>query len=178
MKTLIVYYSFTGNNDKLAHRVQEIADCDLLKIEPRSKRTNFTILLDFTFNRKPEIKSYAHRISDYDQLILMAPVWMGRIASPLKTFLLQEKASMHSYSFITVCGGGTGQKERLTKELTRHVGFEPIHVSELWLNSLLSARKDTLKNTTSYQLTTQDLKEFDLRIREFIQVVMPELETV
>ena len=174
MKTLIVYYSFTNNNDLLARDIQEKLACDMVKIEEEKKRSGFTIFMDILFKRKPKIKQLHVFINDYDNFIFIAPIWAGRIASPLRSFLLMERANIDHYSFITVCGGMPGQKEKITSELTKLVQKAPQNVTELWINDLLPKdKKDTVKYTTAYRLKKTDLHAFNHEIYEFLNESEP-----
>lgn len=169
MKTLIVYYSFTNNNDLLAKDIQEKLDCDMVRIEEEKKRTNFSIFMDVLFKRKPKIKPLHVFLNDYDNFIFIAPVWAGRIASPLRSFLVKERENISHYSFITVCGGMPGQKEKITGELTKLVQKAPQNVTELWINDLLpKEKKETVKYTTAYRITEADLHAFNHEIYEFL----------
>jgi len=166
MKTLIVYYSHTANNEKLAHELQQKLNCDILKIEELKKRTMLTIMLDLMFSRHPAIKTNAHVLTGYEHIIFIAPIWAGQIASPLKTFLANEKSGIKSYSFITVCGGG-GQRVRITKQLFRMLQKEPVAVTELPIDKLL--RQNSMKTSTSrYRLTEKDWDFFELRLDNFL----------
>src|SRR5688572_13231576 len=106
MKTLLVYYSFTGNNEVIARELQQRLGCDLARIEPVKKRTKFSIFLDLVFHRAPAIHQLDVSINQYDSFVFMGPIWAGKIASPLREFLRLHKNSIHRYAFITVCGGG------------------------------------------------------------------------
>ena len=79
-------------------------NCNVLRINEIKKRTGFSIFLDIFFNRTPRIEDHEEKIKDYDHVILIAPVWAAKIATPLKSFLLKEKNNIRRYSFITVCG--------------------------------------------------------------------------
>jgi hypothetical protein len=46
-----------------------------------------TILSDLLFGRCPRIQPIQRAFREYDHVILMSPVWGGRIAAPLRTFL-------------------------------------------------------------------------------------------
>lgn len=169
MKTLVVYYSFTHNNELLAKAIQKRLNCDIHKIEEVKRRTGLTILLDLILNRSPRIKPHPYSISSYEQCIFIAPVWAGKIASPLKTFLLQEKYHINRYSFITVCGGAPHQKEKLIKGLIKLLEQEPGQVQELWINDLLpEEKKDTIKYTSGYRIQSKDLEKFARKIDEFV----------
>ncbi len=172
MKTLIVYYSFTHNNEFLAKELQRKLNCDLYRIEERKKRSGFTIMLDLIFHRKPAIKPYPYPIGSFDHCIFVAPVWAGNVASPLKTFLSEHKYFIKDYSFITVCGGYPGQKDKLTRGLTQLVEHEPKAVQELWVNDLLpDDMKNTIKFTSGYRLQEQDLWVFESQITTFLKSI-------
>lgn len=170
MKTLIVYYSFTNNNELLARTLQAKLNCDILMIEEVTKRTGFKIMLDLILDRTPKIKPHPFSIDSYELCIFIAPVWAGKIASPLKSFLVQEKNRINTYSFITICGGGAReQKEKLTESLTEIVGQKPGIVKELWTNDLLAdEEKDTIKYTTGYRIQQKDLQKFSREIDDFV----------
>lgn len=180
IKILVVYFSYTNNNEKLAQLLQKRLACDLLKIEELKGRTGLTILMDLLFNRRPSIKVNPYRLKNYDHIIFVAPIWAGKIASPLKTFLLCEKSSIREYSFITLCGGSKGQKEKIWKELATLVDKEPFKVCELWINDLLTPeKKDTIKHTSGYRITYDEFKTFEKQIGEFLDdVAVDELVAV
>jgi flavodoxin len=171
MKNLIVYYSFTRNNEKLAEHLQKLLNCDIAKIETIKKRNAFSILLDLVFKRKSELKAIEFHLADYDHIIFIAPIWAGKIAMPLKSFLIDEKTSIKNYSFITICGGGNPeQKTKIEQELALTVQMRPLNVVELWVSDLLSAeKKDTIKYTSGSRIEAGDLAKFETKLREFIK---------
>lgn len=172
MKTLIAYYSYTNNNQKLAFQLQKTLRCHLLKIEELKKRTGFTILMDLMLNRKPPVKVFPYNLKEYDHIIFVAPIWAGKIASPLKTFLLNEKSIIREYSFITLCGGGGGhsQIEKIQKELATLIEKEPLKVGELRINDLLPPKKkDTIKYTSGYRIADDEFKVFENQINNFLE---------
>ena len=166
MKTLIVYYSYTHNNEKLANLLRQKLHCDILKIEELKKRTGFTILLDLLFGRHPAIKTDPCSLRDYDHIIFVAPIWAGQIGSPLKTFLAGENKNIKSYSFITACGGD-GQKEKFEKQLFLTTNKEPLAIGELPIHELLLASNKKI-NTTQYRITEKDWAFFELQLEDFL----------
>jgi len=170
MKTLVVYYSFTENNEKLAKYIWQQLQCDIVKIETLKKRTGLSILLDLMFNRKPSIKPVPYYLRDYDHVIFIAPIWAGKIAMPMKTFLTDEKENIKHYSFITLCGGGNpNQKLKIEKELHAIVGKAPDRLTELWINNLLTAeKKNTVKNTSAYRIDPGEFLQFSNQIADGI----------
>jgi flavodoxin len=170
MKTIIVYYSNTNNNAILAHVLQKILFCDILKIEEVKKRTGFTIFLDLLLNRIPKLKEHGVPLALYSNFIFISPIWAGKIAAPLKSFLLKEKDRVPSYSFISLCGGVKGQAIKIENELETIVQHPPSVVKELWINQLLPAEKmNTVKYTSGYRVLPADLENFKEQIHEFVR---------
>ncbi len=108
MKTLIVYYSFSGNNEFLARELQKRLDCDLHQIVELKPRKSIDILFDLIFKRKTKIEKSKFDLPQYDRTILIAPIWASKIATPLRSFIELEKDNFKEYSFITVCTGPDG----------------------------------------------------------------------
>ena len=173
MKTLIVYYSHTANNEKLALELQRLLDCNILKIEEINKRTGLTILLDLVFGRMPAVRFSPSDLIKYDHIVFVAPIWVGKIATPLKTFLFNEKSNILEYSFITLCGGSQSQKEKIKRELSGIVHREPQRVVELRINDLLYPdQKGKIKFTSGYRIAKEDLRVFESEIRDFLEQFM------
>ena len=170
MKTLIVYFSYTKNNKFLACQLQKNLLCDIFEIEEERKRTGLTILLDLIFDRRPKLKDSGVSLSLYENVIFVAPIWAGKIASPLKSFLLKESGHIRSYSFISVCGGTKGQAEKINNELKNITGLDPIVVKELWINDLLpSDKKNSVKYTSGYRILPADLERFSEGIEALVK---------
>ena len=170
MKLLVVYYSLTGNNDALAQKIIEGLDCDVFRIQTARKRTKLSVFLDLILKRSPKLQEYSIRCSDYDHLIFIAPVWAGRVATPMQTFFEKEKQNILKYSFITLCGGVAGQKQKIAEYLTATLQHKPVAVEELWVSDLLLAgQKDN--DTTHYSVRTADLYVFKPEIDAFLKDV-------
>jgi flavodoxin len=171
MKNLIVYYSFTRNNKKLADHLQGQLNCDIAEIETVKKRNSFSILLDLVFKRLPKVKPIERHLTDYDHVIFISPIWAGKIATPLKSFLMSEKERIKTYSFITICGGGNPkQKQSIEGELALTAQKKPLKVVELWISDLQTAeKKDTMKNTTGFRIEADSLAKFESQVHDFIK---------
>lgn len=171
MKNLIVYYSFTRNNEKIAEYLSTQLGCHIAKIETVKKRSGLSILLDMIFNRTPAVKAIPYYLWNYEHIIFVAPIWAGKIATPLKSFLTHEKANIKSYSFITLCGGGNPkQKPNIQKELLAITQKAPMSVLELWINDLLPIeKKNTIKYTSGYRIEGDGLAKFETKLADFIK---------
>jgi flavodoxin len=169
MKTLIVFYSFSGNNKVLARYLQQKTGADLQEIVELKRRTGFSILLDVLFKRTPRIAPPNILWSQYDRVFLLAPIWAGRIASPLKAFLQLEKKHIKNYFFISLCGNSGNKK--IATELTQLVHQAPTAVLELAVNELLPPeKKNKIRYTSGYRVQTDDLPFFDPALENVVPV--------
>jgi flavodoxin len=172
MKTLIVYYSFTGNNEIIAGTLREKLNCDATRIETLNSRSNVSIFLDLIFNRRPPIYSIAESLHNYERFIFISPIWAGRIASPLRTFLITHKVSIHRYSFLSVCGGGQNkQKGRVKDELTHLLGKSPYVVAELAINNVVEAGKTHARAVSDFRLTHDNVNIFWEALDAFVNEI-------
>jgi len=171
MNTLVVYYSLSNNNELLAKEIYKQWDgnCDLYRIVETTKRSNLTILIDQLFNRIPRIKLNDFPVKEYDNYVFVAPVWMGKLASPLKAFLLKQKNKMKSYSFITICGGIDGQKEKLTAQLNATIGYMPWMTIELRIDELHTKQVDAGVSKSHSHVTAKDFVFFQDEINELLK---------
>lgn len=170
MKTLIVYYSHSGNNEMLAKVLQERMGCPIHRIIEVKKRKTISILADAYLKRPSALEAADVKIEEYDQVVFVAPVWGQRVASPMRTFIESEKGNLARYHFITLCNGEEGQEEKLAMELNAASGVRPETIEELWVNSLLPEdKRNRIKYTFNYRVDREDMARFDREIATFLQ---------
>lgn len=173
MKPLIVYYSHSGNNKKLALELQERMTCDLYEIKEQKKRKDLSILFDVLMKRNSRLAPLDIDISNYGPIILLAPVWAGKIAAPMRTFIKLQKDKLTDYSFITLCSGAAGQREKIVAELSALTPQKPAAVSELWINNLLpEEQRNKIKYTNNFQLEKQHMQKLGGEIQFFIEMAL------
>jgi flavodoxin len=168
MKNLIIYYSYMGNNETLALKLQEKSGWDIFKIEELKKRKNLTIFFDVLFNRKPKIQNINTDLNQYDLIILVSPIWLGDIASPMKSFLRQEK-NLSKYAFISLCGGVENQEQRIMNRLKTYVGSEPVNLTQLCVTDMPEEAKNRILGSAQIKLLESDWDYFEDKTDAFIQ---------
>jgi len=120
MKILIVYYSRTGMNEKLAKILQEKLDCEMEKIEEFEDRRGILGFLksgmQSVMKKRTEIKPTKYDPADYDIVIVVSPVWAGFIPPPMRTYLhnFREKFKKLAYASVSYSGYGNS---RVLKDL-------------------------------------------------------------
>lgn len=168
MKSLIAYYSHSGNNEKLAYYLKDKLKCSIYKITEVKKRKTISILADFLFKRSTKLIDTNLSTDEFDIVILVSPIWGSTISTPIRMFLEKEKENIKRFGFISFCNGESGQKEKLIKELTYIVGKAPAACTELSINELLPADKQNqIKYTFHYRISGDDLMYFKDKIEGF-----------
>jgi len=159
MKTLILSYSLTGNNDALAAGIAAELKAKHVRITERRRRKTLAIVLDVLFNRTPRLHATPEDLTEADIVIFVGPVWMGKVASPFRTCLRGMRGKSCNYAFVSISGGALGPNPKLGEELLLETGIMPAAVIDLHIADLLPAEmKPTMKTTSSYRLNASDIQ--------------------
>lgn len=107
MKSIVAYYSNKGSNRYLANKIAQTMQCDIIEIKPKLN-AHLLMLMGLNFgNRK--IKT---DLSQYDQVILCGPIWMGKLIVPLKNFIRSNLNSIKQLVFVTCCASSFEAKDK------------------------------------------------------------------
>lgn len=166
MKTCILSYSLSGNNRKLAQRISEKLELEHFRIETKSKINMFTIYLYILFNKTPDVTKRSSEFSNYDFLIIIGPVWMEKLAAPLRGFLNFVKNNKKQYAIISLGGGDINSKsgiysesyrnKRLYNNVIKTVKKEPKLFIDYYISDLVD-RSTTTKELMKYKPTDKDI---------------------
>jgi len=110
MKTLVVYYSRSGNNRFLAEKLAKDISGDIQELHPWINAFALLAIASLThcsFGNK-KIKT---NIQEYDAVIMCGPIWMGQLISPLRDFMRKSRKQIKKLYFVTCCGGGEDTKD-------------------------------------------------------------------
>ena len=129
-KTLVVYYSATGNTKAVAEMIAEETNGDLFEIEPKDSYSEDD--LDWTDSNSRVAREYenederhvelvsstVNHWEDYDTVFLGYPIWWGIAAWPVNTFIENNDFTDKTVvPFCTSASSGLGQSgELLAKE--------------------------------------------------------------
>lgn len=114
MKTLIVFYSNTGNTSKLAKVLASKLKSDTLEIKDRRNRKGLIGFLRAGFDAITSnvtiIEDFTQDFTKYDLVLIGTPVWAGRITPAIRTFLIGNSEVLPEIAFFTThAGGGTSK---------------------------------------------------------------------
>lgn len=173
MKTVVISYSLTGNNEALANSIAKEFGVEHIKITESKPRAMGTIAKDMLFNITPKVKPIPETLDNYEQILFLGPVWMGHVAAPLRVYLKYLKKNPCKYAFISISGGADGPNPKLAGELKKRVGEEPIALIDLHIADLLPHDpKPTRKDTSKYRLNDIDVKSLTNTIMNILRETM------
>jgi flavodoxin len=109
MRTLVAYYSLTGNTAKIAQAIAARLGADLEPIRAVKPRSPWSAMLDTILNATPAIAAGAKSVADYDLVILGGPVWGMNPSSPVRAFIKREREHFKRLALFCTLGGGGGE---------------------------------------------------------------------
>lgn len=157
MKTIVISYSLTGNNESLAHSIAETIGAKHVRITEAKRRTTGTIILDLIFKRSPHVHFPFEEAKQYDLFLFVGPVWIGEIATPFRGCFKQLRPNIEKYVFISISGGADGPNPKIAGELKKRLRKEPLSVIDLHIADLLpSEPKPARSDTSAYRISDSD----------------------
>jgi flavodoxin len=109
MKTLVVYYSRTGITKGIADEIAQTMNCDVEEIVDKENRSGIIGYIksgyETTRNKLPKIEPPKHDLSNYELVIIGTPVWAGKMAVPVKTYIEQNRDKISNLACFCTCGG-------------------------------------------------------------------------
>ena len=120
-KVLVVYYSQTGNTEKVARVIAQSLNADvevILPVVPYDGDFGQTIKRgkkELEEGNFPEIGPLALNPQDYDVIFLGYPVWFGTYAPPVQALL--NGIDLNGRKMVPFCTFGSGGLDSSTKDL-------------------------------------------------------------
>ena len=128
MKSLVIYYSKTGNTKLMAETMSEEIKADVLAIKPQKeiKSRGFMLYMRGGLQSisKRTIKLEDTDIDlqdDYDLIIIGTPVWAGRLNPVVRSFLKKNQFANKKFGLFCTCASkGDGVLEDLRNILSEN----------------------------------------------------------
>ena len=153
MNKIIVFFSYTNNTRKIANKIKEKLNCDILEIKtviPYSKNYDEVVNDEQNSeasNHLPEIQDINCELSKYDEIILGTPVWWYRPVPAIRTFLTQNDLSGKTIKPFATNAGWLGKTFKEIKKLCP--------------NSNVLEGKNIVFESYSHKLITQEQEIID-----------------
>lgn len=152
MKTLVVYYSRTGNTRKIAEELGNALECDVEEIIDTKNRSGVLGFIragrDAQQRKLTVLQDIKNDPGVYDLLIIGTPTWGGNMSTPIRTYMQENRAKFNSVAFFNTANGV--QFDPVFMEMTDLSGLSPI--------ATLGVRAKEVKGK-SYQSKVQEFVE-------------------
>lgn len=162
-KTLIAYFSATGNTESIATHLDAILDADLYEIVPQEPYTSTDLNYGSSNSRaeqeindpaaRPAIAGQVENMDEYDVIFLGYPIWWGQASKIIYTFL--ESYDLSGKTVVPFCtsassgiGSSASNLHSLAPDATwldgqRFGGNASQSAVENWVNGLDLSRSGT-----------------------------------
>ena len=130
MKSLIVYYSLTGNIDYVANIIKEKNNADVIRLIPKKEYPNSGFKKFFwggksaIMKEKPELEEYTFDAEKYDRIIIGMPVWASNMVPPIRTFVEDNKEEIKNKKISVVVSYSGGGAEKVIEDLKNCLGID------------------------------------------------------
>lgn len=127
MKVLVAYYSRTNVTKKVGDAIAKSLNAD---VEEITSKVKYEGKIGYARAGKDAIKEkiielgdLKYNPSDYDLVYLGAPVWAGKAANPMISYIKQNEGKFNNVKFFATAG--SNDFEKIFKQMQDYVGKAP-----------------------------------------------------
>lgn len=124
---LLVYYSRTGTTRAVAEQLASLAGWQTGEVVDQPARAgasgDWRCILDNVLRRRADYVYQGPPLTDFSHIVLMAPVWVSRLAAPMRTFLVDHAPFPRRVS--AVCTMASHGGFRAVEEISELTGQIP-----------------------------------------------------
>ena len=157
-KTLVIFYSFTGNCKTLSSALARYAEADMLEIQPAEDgldyaANNYAIgsRLIAAIREKPNeatsypaIKPVDRNVADYETIIIITPLWWGNMAAIMQSYLFKEGSKMSDKKIGLIVSSASSSISSVVADAKRLVPDAQWMGEALWINNSNRNKSDEL----------------------------------
>lgn len=113
---LVIYYSRTGTTFAIASAIAQAVACERAEIRSQKNRYYLgvlTCIFDQLLDRDDEVGPLGRDIAKYNPLIIVAPIWIHRFASPVRTVLKYSKLQGKDLYVVATNNGNFSEQDQV-----------------------------------------------------------------
>lgn len=157
-KTLVVYYSFTGNCRAIVNSLTANIDADVMEVLPAEEgldyaANNYAIgsSLIAAIREKPNaaasypaIKPVTRNAADYENIIIVTPLWWSNMAAIMQSYLFKEGAKMKGKNVGLIVSSHSSGIASVVADAKRLLPGVTWLGDALWINNNNRAQSESL----------------------------------
>ncbi len=181
-KTLIVYYSYTNNVERIVTELRSQIEADVMEIEPAEKGLDYaadnyaigSAQIAAIRNNPNAASSYPPidpvnvNLADYDCIIIGAPLWWSSMAAPMQTFLFNNGAQMAGKKIGLIVSSASSGISGVEADAKRLIPNGEFFSQSLWIRSSQVSNSRSLISSWLTQINysvVSSIMEKDMDIR-------------
>ena len=148
-KTLIVYYSYTGNCREIVNSLTAQIEADVLEIQPAEKELQYeannyalgTQLMNAIKTNPNDASSYpaidpvSVSLDDYQNIIIVTPLWWSQMAAIMQTYLFNNSAQMAGKTVAMIVSSHSSGISGVVADIQRLLPNVTWAGDALWINA-------------------------------------------
>ena len=157
-KTLIVYYSYTGNCKAIVNSLASQITADQLEIQPAEKGLRYeannyalgTQLLNAIKANPNDASSYPAidpvtvSIDDYQNIIIVTPLWWSQMAAIMQTFLFHNRTKLAGKTVAMIVSSHSSGISGVVADAQRLLPNVTWAGDALWINASNHSNRNSL----------------------------------
>lgn len=157
-KTLVVYYSYTGNCREIVTTLTSQIQADVLEIQPAEKGLKYEansyalgnqLLNAIKANPNnassyPAIDPVTTSLSDYQTIIIVTPLWWSQMAANMQTYLFNCGGQMAGKNIGLIVSSASSGISGVAADCKRLVPDGKYFSENLWINHSNHSNRATL----------------------------------
>ena len=157
-KTLVVYYSYTGNCREIVTTLTSQIEADVLEIQPAEKGLKYeannyalgTQLLNAIKANPNDAGSYpaidpvTTSLNDYETIIIVTPLWWSQMAANMQTYLFNYGSQLAGKNIGLIVSSASSGISGVVDDCKRLVPDGKYFSENLWINHSNHSNRATL----------------------------------
>ena len=170
-KTLIVYYSYTNNVEKIVNQLSRQIETDVVEIEPAEKgldyaANNYAIgsaQIGAIKNNPDDSSSYPAidpvdvNLDEYDTIIIAAPLWWSQMAAPLQTYLFHNGNAMAGKNIGLIVSSASSGISGVEADAKRLIPDGHFLSPSLWIRSSQTSNASSMLENWLKEINYDDV---------------------
>lgn len=148
-KTLVVYYSRTGNTRRIGQELASALGADVEELrDGQDRRSPVGYLksgLDARTRKPVKLQQLTHAPAAYDLLVVGTPVWVSTVSTPVRTFLERIQTARQQVAWFCTYGlEGEKYPGRTFQAMAEASGLTPLATLSVRTKDVAGEHRDSV----------------------------------